>query len=118
MDIELYKKQIAETVTEPMLEFHADEDDFESWKKSIKKCEKLLLKYLDELDQMKEPTNAVILKHVKNVVLALNRLNEDTEYELIETEEREAIAEIIQNAAIVCGLQDPSDDITEEWRDW
>ena len=58
------------------------------------------------------------MKHVKTLVLALNKLNEKTDYCLLETEERESICEIIQESAIACGLSDPSDDITEEWRDF
>ena len=37
---------------------------------------------------------------------------------MIETEERENIWELIQTSAVECGLQDPTDDITEEWREW
>jgi len=37
---------------------------------------------------------------------------------LLETEERESIWEIIQNSAVECGLTNPEDDITEEWREW
>ena len=50
--------------------------------------------------------------------IRLNKLNERTEYCLIETDARESIFEIIQNGAIDCGLQDYDGDITEEWREW
>jgi hypothetical protein len=55
---------------------------------------------------------------VKKVVLSLNRLNEKTEYSLIETDARESIWEIIQNSAVARGLKDVPDDVTEEWREW
>lgn len=51
-------------------------------------------------------------------VLALNDLNEELDYALIETVEREAICELIQTAAVDCGLQDVPDDVTEDWRAW
>ena len=116
MDIELYKKQLTETLIEPLLEFHSDEDNFKDLKKDILKCEKLLLKYLDGLGKLKKPTNKSILKLVKKVVLALNALNEKNE--LIETEERDTICVLIEGAAVASGLENPADDITEEWRDW
>ena len=58
------------------------------------------------------------MKEVKEVVIALNKLNAKTDYSIIETMEREAIWEIIQTSAVECGLSNPSDDITEEWREW
>lgn len=51
-------------------------------------------------------------------MLALNDLNEELDYALIETVEREAICELIQTAAVDCGLQDVPDDVTEDWREW
>ena len=60
----------------------------------------------------------ILYRHVKKLVLALNKLNEKTDYCLLETEERESIWEIIQNSAVECGLVNPEDDITEEWREW
>lgn len=58
------------------------------------------------------------MKIVKKTVLALNALNEKCEYELIETEQREDIAEIIILAGYLKGFNDRDDDITEEWREW
>lgn len=86
--------------------------------KDIAKCETLILEYLVALESITEPTNKAIMKHVKKLVLALNKLNEKTDYCLLETEERESIWEIIQNSAVECGLVNPEDDITEEWREW
>ncbi|MBQ4323368.1 MAG: hypothetical protein IJC19_05465, partial [Clostridia bacterium] len=82
------------------------------------KCEALILEYLVALESITEPANKEIMKHVKKLVLALNKLNEKTDYCLLETEERESIWEIIQNSAVECGLTNPEDDITEEWREW
>ena len=58
------------------------------------------------------------MEQVKNLVLALNRLNEKTDYSLIETDARECIWEIIQSSAVECGLREASEDVTEEWREW
>ena len=78
----------------------------------------MILEYLVALESITEPANKEIMKHVKKLVLALNKLNEKTDYCLLETEERESIWEIIQNSAVECGLTNPEDDITEEWREW
>lgn len=115
IDLDAYKSQLQDTVVAPMTEFWTEDCDFT--KKDIAKCEALLIKYLTALHTI-EPSDKEIMKQVKAVVLALNKLNEKTDYGLIETEEREAIWEIIQNSAVDCGLTAPADDITEEWREW
>ena len=118
MDIQYYKKQLQETVVDLMIEFMGDDEDYGFSKKDIDECEALILNYLMALNGMEEPSNQQIMECVKELVLALNDLNEKTDDTLIETEEREAIWEIIQNSAVECGLTDPEDDITEEWREW
>lgn len=101
-----------------MTEFMNDCEDCGFTQKDIAKCEALILEYLVALESITEPANKEIMKHVKKLVLALNKLNEKTDYCLLETEERESIWEIIQNSAVECGLTNPEDDITEEWREW
>ena len=118
MDIQIYKEQLQENVIASMIRFLTEYDDCGFTQKHVEKCEALILEYLSALEQIKTPTNEEILKHVKKLVLALNKLNEKADYCLLETEEREAIWEIIQTSAVACGLVDPEDDITEEWREW
>ncbi len=119
MEIKRYQEQIKETVVDFMTEYlEACEGDCEYTKKDVEKCETLLLDYITELSKITEPSERAIMKLVKKLVLALNKLNDKCGYELIETEAREAIWEIIQTAAIDCGLITDADDITEEWREW
>ena len=118
MNIQNYKNQLQETVIVPMTELMNDCEDCGFTQKDIAKCETLILEYLVALESITEPANKDIMKHVKKLVLALNKLNEKTDYCLLETEERESICEIIQNSAVECGLTNPEDDITGEWRDW
>ena len=118
MNIKNYKKQLKETVVIPMTEFMNEWEDCDFTKNDIDECERLILEYLNALEKITEPTNQEIMKHVKKLVLALNELNEKTDDSMIETEARESIWEIIQTSAIECGLSDPEDDITEEWREW
>lgn len=118
MDIAKYKAKTTEIVITPMIEF------IEEWgaegytREDVEKCEALIHQYLIALAGMDAPTNEAIMEQVKILVLALNDLNEATDYALIETEAREAIWEVIQTSAVDCGLQDAPDDVTEEWRDW
>ncbi len=117
MDINTFKKQITETVVKSMQDFISDGSE-DYTQEDIDACRTLLEAYLQELDALKKPTDEDIMSCVEKVVLALNDLNEKTDYVLIETGEREAICEIIQEAAIACGLGDIPDDVTEEWREW
>ena len=119
MDIIKFKTVLADNVIAPMIEYMEDcGEDCEFGKIDVQKCEKILTKYLDTLASLNMPSEKDIMKCVKTVVLDLNKLNEKTDYALLETEEREAIWELIQTSAVECGLHDPAEDITEEWREW
>jgi hypothetical protein len=50
-------------------------------------------------------------------ILDLNGLNEQGEFSLIETDQREALCQLILTAATRAGL-DTDEDVTEEWREW
>ena len=57
---------------------------------------------------------------VKKLVLKLNKLNEQTEYAMLETDERESICVLVQDFAVACGLVNipEDDDVTGEWREF
>lgn len=118
MDLAQYKAKTTEIVINPMIEF------IEEWggegysTEDVHKCEALIHSYLDAIFTLPTVTNDAIMEQVKILVLALNELNEATDYSLIETEAREAIWEVIQSSAVDCGLQNAPDDVTEEWREW
>ena len=120
MDIQKYKNQLQETVVIPMTEFMGEDEDCGFTKKDIEKCESLILKYLLALEQITTPTNKEIMKHVKSLVLALNKLNEKTDYAMLETDERESICVLVQDFAVACGLAEipEDDDVTGEWREF
>ena len=120
MNAEFYKEQVMENVIGPMLSYMEewDEDECEYTEEEVEACKELICTYLDALNAMEEPADEDIMEQVKILVLALNELNEKTDYVLIETDAREAIWEIIQESAVACGLQEYGDDITEEWREW
>lgn len=85
-------------------------------KKDIDECENILNDYLSKISQSKSKEEG--MKIVQNTVEKLNALNEKCDFGLIETSEREQIAEIIILASSKKGYNTPEDDITEDWREW
>jgi len=117
-----YKEKIITTVVEEMLSFmqsiEEDGNDAGFTSDDVDECKEILFDYIDALDELEDPTDEEILAEVETAVVALNELNENTDCTLIETMEREAIWEIIQDAAEESGLEEKYDDVTEEWREW
>lgn len=117
MKTDIYEKRVKENVVAEMLSFMSEGDCGYS-KKDVAKCESLLLEYLCQLSKLENATDELIMAQVKKLVLALNKLNDKTDYCLIETDAREEICQIIQDSAVECGLSSPVEDVTEEWREW
>lgn len=82
----------------------------------VKKCMDLLDSFLEEIAKTESRETGILI--VKKTVLAINDLNENCEYELVETEQREKIADIIIFAGHLKGYNHITEDITEEWREW
>lgn len=80
------------------------------------KCKAILESYLTSLRQCGK-NQEEIKRCVMKTILNFNILNEELDYSLIETEEREALCSFILKAARKAGLLDQSD-ITETWREW
>lgn len=118
MDIKQYREKTTAIVVEPMIDFLEEWGGDGYTKEDVAACEGLIHRYLDALDALNPVTDDGIMEQVKILVLALNDLNEATDYGLIETEAREAIWEVIQTSAVDCGLKEVPDDVTDEWRDW
>ena len=127
MNLDKFKAMTAEIVISPMLDYMnsllEDDGECDYSKEHIERCGSLLLNYLDSLAALIHPTDAAIMEQVEAVVLALNELNEETGCCLIETGEREALWEVIQTAAVECGLssdclEENEGDITCAWREW
>ena len=121
MDIIKFRTMLNNSVTGKMIEYleFFDEDEERPFTKDdVEKCGEILSRYLDSLAALTLPTDQQILECVKQAVLELNKLNEDTDYSMIETDERENIWNLIQTSAVECGLHNPIDDITEQWREW
>lgn len=100
-----------------------DEQDFDAGyqQEHVQRCKAIIDSYFAELGGVTgtgEARNEAILGVVERVVRALNELNVDTDYCLIETDQREQLCEIIIAAASDAGLESEEYDITEPWRDW
>ena len=119
MDIVKFKSTLSEQVIAPMLSYREEcGEACDFTEKDVRKCEKILAEYLETLAKSASPSDKAIRSAVKKAVLALNKLNEKTDYALLETDERETICELMQMAAEEAGLQVGDEDITEEWREW
>jgi hypothetical protein len=85
-------------------------------KADVETCINILEDYSSKLAISKSKIEG--MKVVKSTVEKLNDLNEKCNSELIETSEREQIADIIISESVNKGYSKPDDDITEEWREW
>ena len=83
----------------------------------IDACAGILDSYIDALIEC-NGDDALVMDCVKKVILQLNDLNVKCSYSLIETDQREALCPFIEEAAVLAGLPQPTEDITEEWREW
>lgn len=83
----------------------------------IDECGAILSGFLASVQGHSGAEPSVIMNDVKMVVLALNALNEKCDCPIIETDQREDICALIDNAVKEAGLAS-EDDVTEEWREW
>ena len=108
-------KEISHRLKGDMLDFIVPGDTNYS-EKEVNTCMQILSDYLQAMEASTSKEEG--MKAVEKAVLALNDLNEASDYELIETGQREDIAEIIILAGSFKGYNSEDDDITEDWRDW
>lgn len=109
-----YEKMIAD-LSQSMLDYREISNPSYS-KNDVAECSRILNNYLSEISNSKSKEEG--MEYVKNAVEKLNKLNEKCDFQLIETSEREQIAEIIILASSEKGYNQPDEDITEEWREW
>jgi hypothetical protein len=123
-NLQVFKEKKNEDILRSMIDYlnfkdEDSDDDFDCGytQESIDKCAAILDNYIDELEKCKQD-KTLITGCVKNVILALNALNEECDCSIIETDQREYLCPFIEDAAVAAGLPRPEDDITEEWREW
>jgi hypothetical protein len=85
----------------------------------VDRCSKIIGDFLASLEKAPEAQkNKYIMAAVKKTILRLNELNEECDGGLIETDQREDLAKLINLAAKQAGLESSADDITYKWREW
>jgi hypothetical protein len=85
----------------------------------VDRCSEIIDDFLASLEKAPEAQkNKYIMAAVKKTILRLNDLNEECNGGLIETDQREDLAKLINLAAKQAGLESSADDITYKWREW
>ena len=107
-------KAILDRLKKGMIDYISDDTVYTEQDVDI--CMNILYEYLDGIATSKTKEDGMTF--VKHAVLQLNELNGKCEDELIETDQREDICEIITIAGNLLGYNDRGDDITQEWREW
>lgn len=112
-----YEKQIQqiENLKKSMIEYMKSAHPSYT-EKDVEQCENILTEYIQSIDKTNNKKDG--LQVVKMTVIKLNELNEKCDFQLIETGEREQIAEIIISTGNLKGYNTLNEDITEEWREW
>ncbi len=82
----------------------------------VDQLDKVLRSYLTHIEHTDTKQEALSL--VEQTVEAINTLNESADEEMIETMERESIAEIINTVCHLKGYCEKDEDLTEEYREW
>ncbi len=100
---------------ESMLDFISHGNEYYS-EEDVDKCVDILTVYLEEIQRTTSKEQG--MEVIKKTIFKLNDLNEKCEHVLIETGQREQIADIIIKAGELMDYTTMDDDITEEWREW
>lgn len=85
-------------------------------KNDVEKCVSILNNYLEKISKTKAKKEGIAV--IKSTVIQLNKLNNKTDGQLIETMEREMIVNIILTESNKKGYNKLDDDLTEEFREW
>lgn len=84
----------------------------------VDRCGAIIDSYIQRISSCKHGDEQSIMSVVRDTVFELNALNSEAGESLIETDQREDLAELIIKAAAVVGVGNGKDDLTEEWREW
>lgn len=83
----------------------------------IDECDAILSEFLASVQAHSGAEASLLINDVKTAVLALNTLNEKYDCSIIETDQREEICTLIDEALKQAGFAAP-EGITDEWREW
>jgi len=97
---------------DPETEFDAGYDQAD-----VDRCEAILEDFISSMQAHRNATSEVLFAEVKATVEALNRLNDECDCSILETDQRESICKLIDNGLRFAGME-PQGDVTEPWRQW
>jgi hypothetical protein len=123
-EVQGLKDDLIESMNEYLLGGDEDDEEGDSFdagytKADVERCAAIVDHYLETLSRLEGgDKTAPIMDAVKDAVLELNTLNDACDGNLIETDQRELLCELIITAAQEAGLETDVYDITEEWREW
>lgn len=106
---------LKDSILDSMRGFVADMDEPYYPLEKVDECGRIIDDFLAAMARARG--EAAILAEVEKTVLALNTLNDECDGALIETDQREELCELIEDAANAAGLE-TNGDITERWREW
>lgn len=95
-----------------------DNDDPGYTEADIERCASIIDSYIQRVSSCPHGDEQSVMSAVRDAVLELNTLNSEAGESLIETDQREDLAELIIKAAAVVGVGNGKNDLTEEWREW
>tara|TARA_R110002096_G_scaffold401386_6_gene598304 strand:- start:46766 stop:47068 length:303 start_codon:yes stop_codon:yes gene_type:complete len=93
-----------------------DEADVSYDESHIQTCDGILDDYLAAIAVASDRKESLL--RVKQAVVRLNKLNASCGHELIETDQREYLCDVIIRAAALTGFIEADSDVTEKWREW
>ena len=107
--------ELQNRIIDGMMSFIEGDDDADYSPDDVKACGALLTSFASKVQSGISYDDA--MKQVEVLVLKLNELNENCEFSLIETDQREDICEFIFQALNAANVAFEGD-VTEEWREW
>lgn len=107
-----YGTTCSEEGGDPETEFDAGYDQAD-----VDRCEAILDAFISTMQTHWHATAEVLLADVKATVEALNRLNDECDCSILETDQRESICQLIADGLRFAGME-PQGDVTEPWRQW
>lgn len=117
IDIKKYKKRLDDEVVEPLIVVRNSDDDCMFGTRQVMILRKLVLKYAKALNKLKTADEDKILKQMKKLIFAANKLHRNADYSMLDSEIGEALCYLIEDIAMDAGHPEINDDITKPWRE-
>lgn len=116
MNADILKKK--EYLLHWMYDFIEDDDEPAYLKEDVQECDDIVTAFITHIDTHPQKSDYTwILQQVETFVKALNALNAKHENQLIETNQREDLCNLVELVVLHAGHA-YNTDITEQWREW